>query len=739
MVYGNRWYIVASQLTRRLCLFRRQNNEKQGISTLLRGHTDTVNAIKFFLNTKGEPHLFVSGSSDGHLRLWQTQTRTGKDFREIACLKGHASSINCLCVNEAYNLIVSGSADGTLKVWRVDLQQEPKALLVQTIEANLQLLPLALASADLGSGGSVILAVAGTKGVVQIWITNADFNFELQATLVGHESWVRSLAVTKETEQPDCDLLLASASQDKYIRLWRIRRDISANGFVSTGRNFMISLSNKAHRLNAADGTFSLTFEALLLGHEDWVYTVQWRRRHDGLRLLSASADNSLAIWEAEQSSGIWVCNTRLGEISSRKGSTTATGSTGGFWIGLWSPTGDSVLSLGRTGSWRRWIYDCQATHWTQSLGISGHTKSVTDIAWAKDGAYLLSTGLDQTTRLHASWNHGDRRSWHELARPQVHGYDLNCIDSIGPSQFVSGADEKALRIFGEPKAVASLLRRLCGISQPSDQFLPDAATVPMLGLSNKAVEKLDDIEPIAASNNDEHDAPDPGFIMSAKTLDLDHPPLEDHLARHTLWPEKEKLYGHGYEISAVAASHDGTVVATACKASSIDHAVIRLYEKKGWREIKPALTAHSLTATCLRFSKDDKYLLSVGRDRQWAIFERDERHADVYKFRIQNLKGHSRMILNSCWAPLDAGRIFATAGRDKAVKIWKFAPDPMEVKVDCVATFTLAAPVTAIDVVPHIVKDGLVIAVGTEVSEIIFYLLGPDMGVRQRCKINDA
>lgn len=731
--------IVACQRTCRLCLFRRQNNEKLGIYALLRGHTDRVNAIKFFLNPIGECRLLVSGSSDGKLRLWQTQSRTGKDFREVTCLEGHASSVNCLCINEAHLLIVSGSADGTLKIWRVDLQQESKASLVQTIKTDLQLLPLALASADLSSKGSVILAVAGTKGIVQIWITNADFNFELQATLVGHESWVRFLAITEETEQPHCDLLLASASQDKYIRLWRIRRDISANGSVSTERNFMISLSNKAHRLKAAEGTFSLTFEALLLGHEDWIYTVQWCRRHDGLRLLSASADNSLAIWEAEQSSGIWVCNTRLGEISSRKGSTTATGSAGGFWIGLWSPTGDSVLSLGRTGSWRKWTYDSQTTRWTQSLGISGHIKSVTDIAWAKDGAYLLSTGLDQTTRLHASWKHEDRRSWHELARPQIHGYDLNCIDSIGLSQFVSGADEKALRIFGEPKAVASLLERLCGISQPTDQSLPDAATMPMLGLSNKAVDELDDVEPIAASNNNEPDAPGPGSVMSAKTLDLDHPPLEDHLARHTLWPEKEKLYGHGYEISAVAASHDGTVIATACKASSIDHAVIRLYETNGWREIKPALTAHSLTATCLRFSNDDRYLLSVGRDRQWAIFERDESRADLYKSRIQNLKGHSRMILNSCWAPLDAGRIFATAGRDKAVKIWKFSPDPQEIKVDCVATFMLAAPVTAIDIVPHIVKGGLVIAIGTEDGEILVYMLWPDMSVRQSCKMMDT
>ena len=654
-------------------------------------------------------------------------------------MEGHASSINCLCINGRQNLIVSGSADGTLKVWRVDLKQDSKAVLVQNIQTNLQLLPLALASADLSPGANVVLAVAGTKGTVQIWVTRIDSEFELQATLIGHESWIRSLAITKEIDQPDSDLLLASASQDKYIRLWRIRKSLSeADGSASTGSNFMTSLSNKAHLLKTSQGTHSLTFEALLLGHEDWIYTVQWRRRNDGLQLLSASADNSLAIWVAEESSGIWVCNTRLGEISSQKGSTTATGSTGGFWIGLWSPNGESVLSLAKTGSWRMWNYERQSTRWIESLGTSGHTSSVTDIAWAKDGTYLLSTGLDQTTRLHASWSHEGRRSWHEFARPQIHGYDLNCIDSIGGSHFISGADEKSLRVFAETKAIAALLERLCRISPPSDQSLPDAANIPMLGLSNKAVENFVKVEPVTDRGVFERDASEPASAMSAETFDLDHPPLEDHLARHTLWPESEKLYGHGHEISAVAASHGGTVIATACRASSIDHAVIRLYETKGWREVKPALTAHSLTVTCLRFSEDDRYLLSVGRDRQLAIFERDQSCTVLYKLHIQNLKGHSRMILNASWAPVDAGRIFATAGRDKAVKIWKLVSDSTEARVDCVNTLALVSPVTAIDVFPQLMKDGLIIAIGTEEGEVHVCTLGLlDMTVRETCKID--
>lgn len=69
-------------------------------------------------------------------------------------------------------------------------------------------------------------------------------------------------------------------------------------------------------------------------------------------------------------------------------------------------------------------------------------------------------------------------------------------------------------------------------MSQPVLQGVrPAGATVPPLGLSNKAVDE------VIAQNT---------VSQSAITT---RPPFEAELASMTLWPEVEKVFGHGYEV----------------------------------------------------------------------------------------------------------------------------------------------------------------------------------------------
>lgn len=80
--------------------------------------------------------------------------------------------------------------------------------------------------------------------------------------------------------------------------------------------------------------------------------------------------------------------------------------------------------------------------------------------------------------------------TWNEIARPQIHGYDMKCIAILNKYKYVSGAQEKVSRVFGAPKSFYNSLTCISNLNKDENTLdeLPVGATVPVLGLSNKAV-----------------------------------------------------------------------------------------------------------------------------------------------------------------------------------------------------------------------------------------------------------
>lgn len=89
-----------------------------------------------------------------------------------------------------------------------------------------------------------------------------------------------------------------------------------------------------------------------------------------------------------------------------------------------------------------------------------------------------------------------NRESWHEIARPQIHGHDVNCVSIIqgkGNHRFISGADEKVSRVFEAP---SSFLKTLNHATSPTSSFPEDlqvdvqvlGANMSALGLSQKPI-----------------------------------------------------------------------------------------------------------------------------------------------------------------------------------------------------------------------------------------------------------
>lgn len=443
--------------------------------------------------------------------------------------------------------------------------------------------------------------------------------------------------------------------------------------------------------------------------------------------LLSASMDKTMIIWALDPESGVWVDQVRVGEVG---------GNTLGLYGCQFSPDGNTILSHGYQGAFHVWTRDsAEALEggdiWTPTVTVSGHFQSVQDIAWEPEGSFLLSVSTDQTTRLFAPWRQdGKEETWHEIARPQVHGYDMQCLAMIGRFKFVSGADEKVLRVFEAPVNFLDNFQRITkekideNTLEQTRQLIPEGASVPALGLSNKAIFAGE--SGIAPSDREIVHPSDQYTDIFFEPVSLTAPPTEEHLLQNTLWPETQKLYGHGYEIFSVASHPGGTLVASSCKASKPEHATIILWDIKTWRQVAE-LHSHTLTITQLAFSHSGKYLLSVSRDRTWSLFEEVENKGanDPPFKRIahtdKKTSVHSRIIWSCSWSHDD--KFFATASRDKKIIVWGCHGDYKPS-----SSLDIGVPVTAVDFAPVASSYGsYIIAVGLESGLIFIYEWNPE------------
>lgn len=387
-------------------------------------------------------------------------------------------------------------------------------------------------------------------------------------------------------------------------------------------------------------------------------------------------------------SSEAWVPKCRVGDLG---------GSTLGFYGARLNSAGDRLVANGYHGSIHEWdTIRMNEGIITPVVGKSGHTKSVEDLSWDPSGSYLLSCSLDQTVRAHAEWKTG--RSWHEIARTQIHGYDLHSLSFVDKYTYVSGSDEKVVRVFSAPRAFAETLENITGQTEDPQlmECRPSGANLPALGLSNKAV--------FGASEVDSYAAP-------VTVYGLAQPPFEEQLLTSTLWPELDKLYksynisyGHGYEIVCVRANKQGTLIATSSKASKAEHASIRLWDTETRKEICSPLTFHALTVTAMAFSNSGHYLLSAGRDRGFALFDLQQTQ---WKIKISMKKAHARIIWKCAFSPDDD--YFVTASRDKTIKVWRTESGEL------LHTLEFESSVTALDLSNKWLNGHSYIAVGLE------------------------
>nr|KAF6471231.1 elongator acetyltransferase complex subunit 2 [Molossus molossus] len=632
----------------------------------------------------------------------------------ITNLNGHTARVNCIqwiCKQDGSpsTELVSGGSDNQVIHWEIENNQLLKAVhlhghegpvyavhaVYQRRASDVALCALIVSAASDSTvrvwskeGSEVpILACGDDDCKIHLFVQQND-QFQKVLSLCGHEDWIRGV----EWAAFGKDLFLASCSQDCLIRVWRLYIK-STSLETQDDDNIRLKANTFTVENESIKIAFSVTLETVLAGHENWVNAVHWQPSFykDGvlqqpMRLLSASMDKTMILWAPDEESGVWL----------------------------------------------------EQREWTPEIVISGHFDGVQDLMWDPEGEFIITVGTDQTTRLFAPWNRKDQSqvTWHEIARPQIHGYDLKCLAMINRFQFVSGADEKVLRVFSAPR---NFVENFCAITGQSlnhvlcnqDGDLPEGATVPALGLSNKAVFQGD----MASQPSVEEELlTSTGFEchqMAFQPSILTEPPTEDQLLQNTLWPEVQKLYGHGYELFCVACNNSKTLLASACKAAKKEHAAIILWNTTSWKQVQN-LVFHSLTVTQMAFSPNDKFLLAVSRDRTWSLWKRQDTISpeldpifSLFAFTNKVTAVHSRIIWSCDWSP--DSKFFFTGSRDKKVVVWgecDSSDDSIEHSIGpCSSVLDVGGSVTAVSVCPVLnLSRRYVVAVGLECGKICLY-----------------
>lgn len=595
--------------------------------------------------------------------------------------------------------------------------------------------------------GVLVVAVGGTDRVVHVY-ERVDGVLEAVVVLPGHRDWVRGMRFGGEKEH---EFLLASASTDATVRIWKFRRTAEA----AVGED----ADNEEHRasvtMKIGGVGWVATLDALLSEHDRPVLAVDFAEEGEsGMpTLLTASMDGSVAVWKPRVEGKVngkraiseWCTSARFGLLG---GAETA---ALGFSSAVFVNTGvRSVFAHTLNGSvhfWRREEAEAEDRasgsddfRFLAENAPGGHVMPVTSVAWEPRGRFLMSCSEDKTTRAYVPFPKDSSR-FVEWSRPQVHGHALRDIAFMaeGGRSFASVSDEKVIRLFDAPTQFDlpgqdSVLRDESG-ALSSSAFGMEAlsASIPELGLSNKAIYAAegegaedDGVGQTQQANNNLVNSFGDDMLLSSFGADkaAHAAPLDIELRQDRLWPERAKLYGHGNDAFCISVDLNHGILASASRAQASRDAFIILWDIESGVE-KQRLFSHDLTINQLKFTSNGEALLSVSRDRSFAVFARVSTSTDggagdsiaskhMYSLAARQEESHGRLLHSGCW--MFGQDIVATGSRDKHLKLWRFDQS----SVAEVYKRKFSTGISALDACPGHEKHCQLLAVGLEDGSLL-------------------
>ncbi len=617
----------------------------------------------------------VSGGADKTVKVWNVAD--GKLLRTIAAHEGPVAGVG---VSGDGAKIASAGADKTVKVWTLqgpaDGKEEkpqvidlPAAAEALAFSPNGQMVAVAL-HGDKGSAlriygtasGKEMLALDGHAAAVRALEFLADNRTLLSA---GEDRAVR-LSGVNVTSVLDAHpggvagvafnaggTLLVSGGADKTVKLWDPARGqvtrtfgplteaVHAVGFNRAGTQIAAAVGKEVRVWTIADGK-----EVRSLPHLAEVAGVAFSA--DGSRLATAGADRQLRVWELATGQewvafphagpvGAVACPPASNDLVVAAADKTATIHT--ITAAKVIPTGAPLRRLAVLASGTHFVTADEGgkvKQWTPA-GAADRTygdsvKPIHAVAATKNNVLLATGGADQVVRLYT------------LADGKLVG-SLKAPGAV--LQLAFTPDNQALAAACEGGIVQAWNTAFQPGQPPPAEFGKAVQTYQAAGVADLAL------------------APAGGqfYTAGAETVKVWKLAAEAPV----------KNFPHPNLVDSVAFSPDGTQLATGCHDGRV-----RIFDVAKGAVVKD-LAAHVMPAAssvyCVAWSADGKRLVSSSLDRSLKVWDvaggkmlveckgYDEKTSP---------KGHMGGVYCAAFSP--DGKFLASAGDDKAIKVWNSA-----------------------------------------------------------------